>query len=140
VKADRQREVEEHVAKVNELLREAAVAGNISDNEDDAEEWSGITDLPPQQPIDMEEEYIDEDRYTSVTVESITVTRDGLEKLEDSHEEDEAEGTNQDDASKTGPQKDRPKKRTKKFRYETKHERQVERKKQRAKRKARSQE
>ena len=87
--------------------------------------------------VDHEEEYIDEDRYTTVTVESVSVSRDGLNKPS-LHDGDEEDGENKDpetgkegDDTKTGPA--RPKKRKKKFRYETKIERQLTERKRRAK-------
>jgi ribosomal RNA-processing protein 17 len=79
--------------------------------------------------VDHEEEYIDEDRYTTVTVESVAVSRDGFEKPPKVGDAEHEEGTDknkpqegEDEAESTSKH---PKKRKKKFRYETKIERQL---------------
>lgn len=91
---DRRREVEEHVNSVNKMLRESGMAVDPSleeDSENDSDEFTGFPDAPNLEIVDHEEEYIDEDRYTTVTVESVAVTRDGLEKplTQEEHEEQE---------------------------------------------------
>ncbi|KAI0157464.1 nucleolar protein 12-domain-containing protein [Xylariaceae sp. FL1272] len=150
IREDRKREIEEHVSHVNSMLKEAQAAGYISDDdsENEAEEWSGFNDTTSEAPakddiIDHEEEYIDEDRYTTVTVESVSVSRDGLESSRPDEEADDEE-TNKDGnvkpkeealQKKSGRQDDGKKK--KKFRYETKHERQLTNLKQKAKNKRR---
>ncbi|KAF4824382.1 Ribosomal RNA-processing protein 17 [Colletotrichum siamense] len=148
VKQERQKEVEEHVKAVNALLQEAQAADSDNDQEiSDFEEWDGIEDKGKEQAaqtdiVDYEDEYIDEDRYTTVKVEAIAVTRDGLEKLnQDSDEEandedkDKTENPAADKpAAKKKTFKDRPKK--PKFRYESKLERQVGDRKLKAKKKA----
>ncbi|PHH71473.1 hypothetical protein CDD82_6493 [Ophiocordyceps australis] len=74
---ERRRDVEQHVETVNRLLRESgAVVDPVappSDQEQDSgnDEWSGFPDKPNIDIIDHEEEYIDEDRFTTVTVESM---------------------------------------------------------------------
>lgn len=93
----------------------------------------------PEAPIDLEEEYIDEDKYTTVTVEAVNVDRDGLHKPELEKSEDEGSGQ-EDDKQKVqkndeGSKRPKdPKKKKKKFRYENKFERAVEARKQRSKR------
>lgn len=148
VKQERQKEVEEHVKAVNALLQEAQAADSDNDQEiSDFEEWDGIEDQGKEQAaqtdiVDYEDEYIDEDRYTTVKVEAIAVTRDGLEKLnQDSDEEandedkDKTENPAADKpAAKKKTFKDRPKK--PKFRYESRLERQVGDRKLKAKKKA----
>ncbi|KAJ5010168.1 Ribosomal RNA-processing protein 17 [Colletotrichum sp. SAR 10_99] len=148
VKQERQKEVEEHVKAVNALLQEAQAADSDNDQEiSDFEEWDGIEDQGKEQAaqtdiVDYEDEYIDEDRYTTVKVEAIAVTRDGLEKLnQDSDEEaddedkDKTENSAADKpAAKKKTFKDRPKR--PKFRYESKLERQVGDRKLKAKKKA----
>lgn len=99
-------------------------------------------------PIDLEEEYIDEDKYTTVTVEAVSVDRDGLHKpeLDDSSDNEgskaEAEaGTQEKEKDKQGSEKrakDPNKRKKKKFRYETKFDRDLAAKKQRAKRRKRA--
>ncbi|KAJ0388127.1 hypothetical protein COL922a_000758 [Colletotrichum nupharicola] len=147
VKQERQKEVEEHVKAVNALLQEAQAADSDNDQEiSDFEEWDGIEDQGKEQAaqtdiVDYEDVYIDEDRYTTVKVEAIAVTRDGLEKLnQDSDEEandedkDKTENPAADKPAAKKTFKDRPKK--PKFRYESKLERQVGDRKLKARKKA----
>lgn len=138
------KEVEEHVEHVNKLLRES---GAIEDDateqqsqpDEDANkgEWDGFPDRPNLDIVDHEEEYIDEDRYTTVTVESVSISRDGLERPEkpqEKTEEDkdgEADKVEQDKSAKRGPV--RSKKKKPKFRYESKIDRQLAGRKQKAK-------
>lgn len=111
------------------------------------EEWDGFQDESPAlEPVDHEEEYIDEDRYTTVTVESVMVDRDGLHKPEqtrpeeiDSDDEDEEHGNNKDgskeqDSTSGKDQKKHPLKKKKKFRYESKFDRQASERKNKARR------
>ncbi|KAH8174220.1 hypothetical protein LIA77_05639 [Sarocladium implicatum] len=135
---DRKREVEEHVQTVNRMLRESGAIPDEpegSDEEDEGEEWEGLPDPPSVDIVDQEEEYIDEDRYTTVTVESVAVSRDGFEKPPQAgDEEDEAEkGADQKEADENESKPKQPKKKKKKFRYETKIERQLTEKKRKIK-------
>lgn len=112
------------------------------------EEWGGIDDeAKVPEFVDHEEEYIDEDRFTTVTVEAVDIDRDGMHRLtgKESDEEDhdkgsEAEGEGEGEAEEdakdqaTSGKKEWPKKKKKKFRYENKLERQVSRTKQKRKR------
>lgn len=101
-----------------------------SEGEDGDDEWEGFAEPPP---VDYEAEYIDEDKYTTVTVED----------LDPSKEEDPKPGEEQVNGEKTAEQKaqnpapsipsknhkakgkpDKSKSK-KKFRYETKTERKV---------------
>lgn len=144
------KEVEEHVEHINKLLRESgAIEDDASEQQSDEGanegEWDGFPDRPNLDIVDHEEEYIDEDRYTTVTVESVSISRDGLErpaKPQERAEEDEdgeADQADQDDKSaKQGPV--RPKKKKQKFRYESKIERQLAGRKQKAKRSAKASE
>ncbi|KAI1261258.1 nucleolar protein 12-domain-containing protein [Xylariaceae sp. FL1019] len=150
MREDRKREIEEHVSHVNSMLKEAQAAGYISDDDsgNEAEEWSGFNDTTSEAParddiIDHEEEYIDEDRYTTVTIESVSVSRDGLESSRPDDEEvgEEEKQDGHDRVKEEHPQKKRggqdDGKKKKKFRYETKHERQLTNLKQKAKNKRR---
>jgi ribosomal RNA-processing protein 17 len=104
-------------------------------------------------PLDHEEQYLseDSDKYTTVTVEAVAVTKDGLRKLaaapsdcdSDSDGEDrgkkkkvpgeKGEGGDENDGGK----KKWPKKpRKQKFRYESKVERKASRMKQKSRNKA----
>ncbi|CAG7558634.1 unnamed protein product [Fusarium equiseti] len=128
IREERKREVEEHVQTVNRLLKESEAAGAVgldSEEEDEDEEWGGIPDQSELDIVDHEEEYIDEDRYTTVKVESVSVTRDGFQKpqfdSEDKSEDKKVEET-KDDEKKARRE---PKKKKKKFRYDTKFERQL---------------
>ncbi|CAJ2507875.1 Uu.00g090610.m01.CDS01 [Anthostomella pinea] len=144
IREDRKREVVEHVQQVNAMLKEAQQAGHVGGEEgtsdDEADEWDGLEDAPEPEPVDHEEEYIDEERYTTVTVESVTVSRDGLTSSKPEEEESETEdeeGQKADreagQASGSSGKSHPPKKKKPKFRYETKMERQQTRRKQKAK-------
>jgi ribosomal RNA-processing protein 17 len=135
---ERKRAVEEHVETVNRLLKEARKAGTSdteSENDSDDNEFGGFEDEPIQ-PVDLEEEYIDEDRYTTVTIEAVNVDRDGMHKpdAEDDGEDGDSDkdgGGKGAEGAKSGnaPEKSKkewPKKpRKKKFRYGTKIERKL---------------
>ncbi|RKK90645.1 hypothetical protein BFJ71_g11404 [Fusarium oxysporum] len=135
IREERKRDVEEHVQTVNRLLQESEAAGAVEQESDEADgEWDGFPDQPELDIVDHEEEYIDEDRYTTVTVESVSVTRDGLHKPQvddkDNEEDKKVEEPKDDQKAKSRRE---PKKKKKKFRYETKFERQLTDKKQRIK-------
>ncbi|GFP55155.1 ribosomal RNA-processing protein 17 [Trichoderma asperellum] len=113
---ERMKEVEEHVEHVNKLLREsgaieddATEQQSQSDEEANEGEWDGFPDRPNLDIVDHEEEYIDEDRYTTVTVESVSISRDGLERPEKPQEEaeedkdGEADKVDDDKSAKKGP-------------------------------------
>ncbi|KAK4062558.1 uncharacterized protein Triagg1_9928 [Trichoderma aggressivum f. europaeum] len=146
IREERKREVEEHVEHVNKLLRESgaievdSAEEQSGDEEANEGEWAGFPDRPNLDIVDHEEEYIDEDRYTTVTVESVSISRDGLERPEkpkeqtEGDQEQETERADQD-KSKTSAW---PKKKKQKFRYETKFERQLTDRRQKAKSKAKS--
>ncbi len=98
-----------------------------------------------QDTIDHEEEYIDEDRYTTVTVESVNVSKHGLISSRPEEEESaEEEEENIDKNTQTQPEKradknkNATKKKKQKFRYENKLERQITNIKQKARNKRRS--
>ena len=131
----RKRDVEEHVETVNRLLRESLTAGDIEQDseEESAEEWDGFPDQPDLDLVDHEEEYIDEDRFTTVTVESVAVSRDGLFKPSLEDEEGKAKKPAQEEEKKPEGSSHPPKKKKKKFRYETKFERQLTERKAKAK-------
>jgi ribosomal RNA-processing protein 17 len=144
---ERKADLERHVAEVNALLDPPeAVDGDGSDDDGDtAEEWNGVKEVPP---IDHEAEYIDEDKYTTVTVEAMDLSKEGLHKLEQEgrkQEEDVVPEAEKKDAEprdaakakkrtwtkdKPKDRADKPKQKKKKFRYETKSERKFTRMKQ----------
>ncbi len=137
--------MEAHVEQVNSMLKVAREAGLDGDNngtgaDSEDDEWGGFDDEMPVEPVDHEEEYVDEDRFTTVVVQSVFVDRDGLHKPDDSSGaptgNDETENQDQVEAPEQAAKKDhgsRPKKAKEKFRYETKVERQAEARKQKAK-------
>jgi ribosomal RNA-processing protein 17 len=136
-------DLERHVAEVNDLLKKA---NKDSDDEssvaDDDEEWAGIAS-PPRPSIDGVDEYVDEDKYTTVTIEAMD---DAKAFTKGSDDEEETTVTKEYPAAKDGKEvkkkmvwhkgeqvdiKTLPKK--KKFRYESKGERKETRNKQKAK-------
>jgi ribosomal RNA-processing protein 17 len=122
------------------LLQESEAAGavGLESEEEDDEEWDGIPDQPELEIVDHEEEYIDEDRYTTVKVESVSVTRDGFQKPQfdnDDKSEDKKKEEAKDDTKEKAPRE--PKKKKKKFRYESKFDRQLTERKLRVKKAAR---
>lgn len=112
----------------------------------DEDEWNGVDEAPEKpalEAVDHEEEYIDEDLYTTVKVEAVSVDRDGLhnkmelEAAEDDSDEhsaaDDTESKNAKGATSSEGRKGLPKKKKKKFRYETKVVRQMTNRKNKAK-------
>ncbi|KAJ4856357.1 nucleolar protein 12 domain-containing protein [Trichoderma afarasin] len=147
IRDERKREVEEHVEHVNKLLRESGAievdsADEQSGSGEEANEgeWTGFPDRPNLDIVDHEEEYIDEDRYTTVTVESVSISRDGLERPEKPQEQ--TEGGQEQETEKADQDKPKakewPKKKKQKFRYESKFDRQLTERRQKAKSKAKS--
>ncbi|OAA77425.1 protein required for cell viability Rrp17 [Akanthomyces lecanii RCEF 1005] len=137
--------MEDHVRRINEMLKAslAATAEDDSKSENDqGEEWDGFPDQPELDIVDHEEEYIDEDRYTTVTVESVSVSRDGLSKPELPSENDESKPEGEEEVGGQEENEDKksnrraPKPKKKQFRYESKTERDFENRKQRARNKA----
>ncbi|PMD60006.1 uncharacterized protein K444DRAFT_403737 [Hyaloscypha bicolor E] len=116
----RKQELEEHVNAVNAILKEVSGFGEV---------------------LDREEEYVDEDRWTTVTVEAVDVSKEGLKKVGE-EDSDDAEAPNLVSLEEKGEGKEKkkwPKKeKKKKFRYESKAERKFTRGKQKAGNKARA--
>ena len=139
---------------VNSVMRNAGRVASDSneegedkeDYENEEESWDGIEDN--QNPlVDHEDEYIDEDRFTTVTVEAVDISKDGLQKaLQEEEDGSEAVDTNRSDKEppesttsqgRTGSEKGKriwtkeppssPRKKRKKFRYESKAERKATR-------------
>jgi ribosomal RNA-processing protein 17 len=116
------------------LLAEAQKAGqrdeqtsDVASEEDD--DWAGIEDEQLVEPIDHTEEYIDEDKYTSVAIEAVNIDREGIHKAINGPEAEDgpiAAGSEQQSTSQGAnatARRHAPQKRKKKFRYETKTER-----------------
>ncbi|KAF2645450.1 hypothetical protein P280DRAFT_389373 [Massarina eburnea CBS 473.64] len=138
MRKQRKEDLEKHVSEVNRLVKQAngELFSDSSDGEDDEDngEWNGIPDAPEPEVIDQEEEYIDEDKYTTVTIETVGISKQGFETKGDGSE-DEGEGKEKKVWTKEKPKTARPKKKKIKFRYETKAERKAERVKQGVKKK-----
>lgn len=135
--------MEEHQRQLKRIKDEATSDGSDSnpDQENDShDEWEGFEEPPA---VDYEAEYIDEDKYTTVTVEEMDPSREGLRKSvreegseqeEDDDEEDPSTTTTEPESKpakvtrkQTG---DKPKKK-KQFRYESKQDRKLNLAKQR---------
>ena len=141
------------------MIKEANVASDPSEeeHEDQGEPWDGIKENHDPL-VDHEDEYIDEDRFTTVTVEAVDVSKHGLEKaIPDEDEESMVSDTQKPDAEhlqatvsqgRTGSENgkrvwteeppNRPRKKKKKFRYESKAERKATRYKERSGNKAKA--
>ena len=119
------------------------------------DEWAGLEDEEQPPPVDHEAEYIDEDKYTTVTVEAMDVSKEGLFKAEQDQndtddpqdpslsEQVEATDTKKRTWTKEKPKdKDKAKARKKKrnFRYESKAERRVTRVKEKSRGRKQAQE
>lgn len=141
----RKEDLDKHVAAINAELRnqKADIDGNESAAEVDGEdeEWNGIEDGAAE--VEQDAEYVDEDKYTIVTVEAMD--QPGEESEDDEVQEfkaAKAEKANRDAAQVVKKKriwsKDGPKEKTKKkkFRYESEAERQATRQKQKLKSRA----
>ena len=146
-----------HVEAVNSMLKKQNRALSESSDEENSievEQWNGIVE---DSIMDHKDEYVDEDRYTTVTVEAMDVSRDGFHKTFMHEQENQAptttnpvergtpnsnakEGQNvrQEKRLRTKELPSEPKKRKKKFRYESKAERKVNRYKERSGNKAKA--
>lgn len=141
MREERKADLERHVKEVNALLpgRVAAGAESSSDEAqgDNDAAWDGIADAPVE-PIDHEAEYIDEDKYTTVTVEEVDISRDGISKIKADDEVaavkeavPKINGTKKPPSNKDKVKK--VKKKKKAFRYESPADRKLNRAKERAK-------
>lgn len=134
--------MEEHRRQLKLLKEEDKSDNSDSDSDEESDdEWEGI-DEPPA--VDYEAEYIDEDKYTTVTVEEMDSSREGLRKSitgEDSEDERKAKAEEAakkkkaeeeaEPAKKRKATTDKPKKKKKQFRYESKQDRKLAAAKQR---------
>ncbi|KAI7973419.1 hypothetical protein EIK77_008328 [Talaromyces pinophilus] len=137
---------EQRAAEIEQALNESKrmleqIRGDASSQESgsdsDSEEWQGFEEPAP---VDYEEEYIDEDKYTTVTVEEMGLSKNELHKQDKSsddeddkkHKEEEEVPKKPKAAKKYGSKSGAPKKKKKQFRYESKEERKITRRKERA--------
>lgn len=133
--------MEEHVEAINRALRQV---DDSTSPDQEAGTWDGFEDdgsNPILPPIDQHEEYVDEDKYITVTVEEVNVSKEGLQKYTNEPEEgvETDERTNALPIDKASTKKKWPKKeKPKKFRYESKAERRITRGKQKMGSKARA--
>ncbi|KAK8041137.1 hypothetical protein PG994_014144 [Apiospora phragmitis] len=153
-KIDARREkVANHVKTVQELLRTADRAGGANSDEepeeDDenklGEEWDGLPDAPvafEAEAVDHEDEFIDDDKYTSVTVESVSVSRDGLYRPEEEQAalEEEERKANESRRAAQGKVEKAKKAKKPKFRYESKADRALGARKQQARKRMKGRE
>ncbi|KAF2156827.1 hypothetical protein K461DRAFT_309061 [Myriangium duriaei CBS 260.36] len=143
----RKQDLERHVAEVNALLRKQAESDD-DDGQDDEEvegggegdsEWAGFDDIPA---VDGTDEYVDEGKFTTVTIKELDDVRDfesesesedvvAAQVVKDTPGQEQKQEKRQ--WSKKRPQSDKPRTKKKKFRYESKLERQASRKKQKMK-------
>lgn len=121
--------------------------GDSSDSESGAEDaegdkggqWEGIAEIDQAKVIPDDEEYVDEDKYTTVTVEAMDGEADESQDHEDEGlvESKAVKTVNGDGRAKSTLKKRKSSKDTKpkkkKFRYETKTERRATRDKQKTK-------
>ena len=141
------------------MIKEANVASDSSEEEyeDQGEPWDGIKENHDPL-VDHEDEYMDEDKFTTVTVEAVDVSKHGLEKaIPDEDGESMVSDTQEPHAEqrqatvshgRTGSENGKrkwtkeppngPRKRKKKFRYESKAERKATRYKERSGNKAKA--
>ena len=152
VRQERRADLERHVQEVNAYFRpethESEYDGGEGDEDDAASHRSEDEAPVHNEPVDHQAEYIDEDKYTSVVVEEMDITRDGLRKAQAESTSNQADGatrfeTKPAEKSKPGKSKwtkDKPKDATtkaktkrKKFRYESKAERRTTRDKEKSK-------
>ena len=148
--------METHVDTVNALLRKAAKGesdeesnGGFGDEDNDAEVNADGVTTGPELNTAREEEYVDEDKFTTVTVEPMNLSgsEDDAASEDDNAASEDAEGQSNAPATsrkgqpkigkdgkrvwtKEKPDTGKAKKKRKKFRYESKVERKMNRTKQ----------
>lgn len=145
--------MEKHVEEVNALVKEAAkAAGEIDEGEDEGEsegEDNGEDGQTEEKQVNVlaeapaiDQEFIDEDLYTTVTIEAVDISKEGFHKV--SHEVEEGDDESKKPAAGrpstrqgvkriwTKERPNGPKKKKKPFRYESKAERRVTRFKERS--------
>ena len=120
------------MAAITAALREANDLGDGGEAQE-FEEWQGI-----EEEVDHEDEYVDEDKFTTVTVESVGISRDGFtrpggvdgsESDEPGPEESGRGRGRREPAAKAKPARKRSAAKSKRrnFRYESKEERSMTR-------------
>lgn len=122
MREQRKEELQQHIRDVNKEFRK--MNPDLSSDDGLIEQTAPASIVPEEQ----EEEYVDEDKYTTVTVEAMG---------EESEDEDAAQKPSLPSTAPQSTTKTKPsvpaKKKRKKFRYESKAERQETRRRQKAK-------
>lgn len=134
IREQRAAEVEQAINESRKMLEQARGGFSSSESGSEDEEWDGFEDPVP---VDYEEEYIDEDKYTTVTVEEMGLSRNELQRPEegdassadDQTDRKEKENVKSEVGVKVKRKQNNQKKR-KKFRYESKEDRKVAQRKQ----------
>lgn len=138
IRETRKQELQEHVDSVNAMIT-AIIPGTSKDTNDSSDdEWEGI---PTINSIDHNEEYIDEDKYTTVTV--TTMNEDDTSSEDENDPDVKARKARESIYNEDGTKKDlrnsgdkktikekKPKVKKKKFRYLSKGERREDQRKQ----------
>lgn len=132
------------------MLREARDGTSEPSEPEHALDQETAEEVQEKTNIDHKEEYMDDERFTTVTVEAVDVSRDGLLKAHDdavddepidkSKEADQKGRQKQGGGAKRTWTKERPNgsKKKKKFKYESKAERKATRFKERSGSKAKA--
>lgn len=116
-----------------ESMRDSTDEGNGESQEEDDGEWEGFAEPPA---VDYEAEYIDEDKYTTVTVEDLDPSKEDEDTKRETEERNGEKASDQKAQNptssiprKTARAKGKPdkSKSKKKFRYENKADRKVSR-------------
>ncbi len=145
-----------HVEAVNAAVRNAEAIFEKDDTSDDEE--ASFNGLEEPVKVDHEDDYLDEDKHTVVTVEAVDISHEGFQARQEGtvEEGDDSGATKRTEVTSRRPPfgnaetgvkdqrtiqnlKKQPKKK-KKFRYESKAERKVTRMKERSGGKAKAKE
>ena len=155
MREERKADLERHVQAVNAAIREVSEGSDEEETGKFAGDGLGEAEVDGEENVvneeidlNREEEYVDEDKFTTVTVEAVDIRRDGLHPVQADENEDEEDtngnvrGENNERpknnlARKASAEKNGRRKRPK-FRYESKAERKITRQKERMGSKARA--
>ncbi|KAL7276947.1 hypothetical protein RUND412_000041 [Rhizina undulata] len=138
----RKEQVEAHIKALQAASRKAAAIANgepidwsDDDNDDDEEsEWEGIDEAKDSTlgKVNEEAQYIDEDKFTTVTVETMDLDKDEDESEDEAVKEEKRLKAEAREKEEEKRKKRKPKEKKNKFRYLTKSERKQDRAKIRA--------
>lgn len=83
LRESRRIEREKHVEAVNAAVRNAeGLDVNDAFSDSGSAQWNGIEE--DAKGVDHEDDYLDDDRHTVVTVEAVNFSHDGLQRIQDS--------------------------------------------------------